>query len=560
MGGASRGEGTRPGLLRLAALLVVCVTALGAGTSASAAGAGGGDNSGGKDKATARSKDSGGKATTSSSPSGGKPGIVSSIGNGARLAGSVVWTASSTVALTKVEFLIDGAVRWTEASAPYQYGGDPNGRLDTTTLSAGAHTLAVKAYATNGKNATASSTVTVNAATTPPPSPPPPTQEGAFAVISSIGSGATISGSVVWTATPSAAATKVEFKIDGVVKWTEQLAPYQYAGDPNGRLDTTTLTNGAHVLAVTAYSSDGRTASASAATTVSNATGATTQTASPPAYGSIPRLGVATGYKILTRSPADQAYELDQIKAIGAKIVRFDSTPGNQAQVDSVVAGVLARGMEPMLILFGTTRPVSPATAASFAGSQAAKWKGRVRLYELANEPDLNGWNGTNYAQALIPAYDAIKAADPNAIVIAGALWKGAGGPVQFVTDMYNAGAKGHFDILSLHLYDDPFAAGSWNIWNMAFHATPSVRSVMDAHGDAAIPIGATEAGGPVTTYGESGQASIVGHDFDALAADPRLAFVCVYSMLDDDVPGFGLLRPDRTPRPAWSVFKSRAS
>jgi len=558
--GRSRGEGARPGLLRLAALLLVCVSALGAGASASsAARAGGGDKSGSKDHSSARSKDSGGQATTGTSVGGGKPNVVSSIANGARLSGSVVWTASSSATLTKVEFLVDGAVRWTEAGAPYQYAGDPNGRLDTTTLAAGAHTLSVKAYGTNGKNASASSTVTVlNAATTPPP----PSQQGTFTVTSSIGSGATISGSVPWTATPSAAATKVEFRIDGVVRWTEQIAPYQYAGDPNGRLDTTALANGAHVLTVTAYSSDGRTASASASATVSNATGTgqTTQTASSPVFGSIPRFGVATGYKILTRSPAEQAYELDQIRSIGAKIVRFDSTPGNQAQVDSVVAGVLARGMEPMLILFGTSRPVSPATAASFAGSQAAKWKGRVRLYELANEPDLNGWNGTNYAQALIPAYDAIKAADPRAVVIAGALWKGAGGPVQFVTDMYNAGAKGHFDILSLHLYDDPFAAGSWNIWNMAFHATPSVRSVMDAHGDTAIPIGATEAGGPVTTYGESGQASIVGHDFDALAADPRLAFVCVYSMLDDDVPGFGLLRPDRTPRPAWSVFKSRAT
>jgi hypothetical protein len=267
---------------------------------------------------------------------------------------------------------------------------------------------------------------------------------------------------------------------------------------------------------------------------------------------------VATGYKILTRSAADQAFELDQIKAVGGKIVRFDSTTGNQSQVDAVVPAVLARGMEPLLVLGGTRGLIDPAAAAAFAGSQAAKWRGRVRLYEFLNEPDLHGWTGTTYAQALIPVYDAIKAADPNAIVLAGALWKGAGGPVQFVTDMYNAGAKGHFDMISLHLYDDPLAVGSWNIWNMAFHFSPSVRSVMDAHGDADIPIASTETGGPVTTYGEAGQASIVGHDFDALS-DPRLAFILVYSMLDDDVPGFGLLRPDRTQRPAWAVYKNRA-
>jgi hypothetical protein len=82
----------------------------------------------------------------------------------------------------------------------------------------------------------------------------------------------------------------------------------------------------------------------------------------------------------------------------------------------------------------------------------------------------------------------------------------------------------------------------------------------MDAHGDQAIPIGATEAGGPVYKYGDTGQASIVGQDFDALANDPRLAFVCVYSMMDDEVTGFGLLRGDRTKRPAWSVYASRAT
>ena len=96
----------------------------------------------------------------------------------------------------------------------------------------------------------------------------------------------------------------------------------------------------------------------------------------------------------------------------------------------------VAVNMEPLLVLFGTSKPISPSTAASFAGAQAAKWKGKVRLYEFANEPDLNGWDGTNYAQALIPAYNAIKAADPNAIVLAGALWKGNGGPVKWVTDM----------------------------------------------------------------------------------------------------------------------------
>jgi large repetitive protein len=477
--------------------------------------------------------------------------VTSTIAEGATLSGSLTWTATpSGTTVSSVDFLIDGTVKWTERIAPYQFNGDdPAGTLDTTTLDDGAHTLSVEAHATDGRTATASSSVTVkNGPATAP----------LFTVTSSIADGATISGSMVWTGTPSGdTVSKVEFMVDGTTKWTDQVAPYQFGGDPAGRFDTTALKNGQHMLRVTAYGTGGTSVAALSSVTISNVTNL------PPAsLGGIPRFGISSGYKILQRSDADEAFELDQIKAAGGGIVRTCSLPGNQAVVDKFVSAVLARGMEPLLVLWCTTGPISGSNAAAFAGAQAAKWKGRVRLYEFANEPDLNGWTGTTYGKALIPVYDAIKAADPNAIVIGGSLWKGAGGPVQFVTDMYNAGAKGHFDILSLHLYDDPVAAGTWNIWNMAFHMSPSVRSVMDAHGDSSIPIASTETGAPTTKYGEAGQATIVDHDFDALS-DPRLAFILVYSMMDDVVtaqPGFGLLRPDLSRRPAWDVYRSRAT
>ena len=82
----------------------------------------------------------------------------------------------------------------------------------------------------------------------------------------------------------------------------------------------------------------------------------------------------------------------------------------------------------------------------------------------------------------------------------------------------------------------------------------------MDAHGDSAHPDRSHRGGrtGEQATA-RAGQASIVSHDFDALANDPRLAFVCVYSMMDDDVPGFGLLNPDRSKRQAWNVYASRS-
>ena len=92
-----------------------------------------------------------------------------------------------------------------------------------------------------------------------------------FVVTSSIANGATLTGSLTWTATPSGTTvSSVDFLIDGTVKWTENISPYQFNGDPGGKLDTTTLSNGAHTLAVQAHAADGRTATASSAVTVAN--------------------------------------------------------------------------------------------------------------------------------------------------------------------------------------------------------------------------------------------------------------------------------------------------
>ena len=150
--------------------------------------------------------------------------------------------------------------------------------------------------------------------------------------------------------------------------------------------------------------------------------------------------------------------------------------------------------------------------------------------------------------------------------MIAGALWKWdagstanpSGGAREWVRRMYEAGAKGYFDMLSLHFYDDPDDHGAWNLWDQAFTMSTSIRSIMDANGDQATPVASTESGGPTTKYGEAGQATIVDHDFNHLDSG-QIRMLLVYTMLDDDVPGFGMLRPDRTARPAWSVFKSRA-
>lgn len=105
--------------------------------------------------------------------------VTSSIAGGSTLSGSIQWTATvSGGTATKVDFLIDGAIRWTENAAPYQYNGDPGGLLDTTTLADGPHTLQVVATDAAGNKAAASSAVTISNAITPPPTGGPTVPAG----------------------------------------------------------------------------------------------------------------------------------------------------------------------------------------------------------------------------------------------------------------------------------------------------------------------------------------------------------------------------------------------
>ncbi|HEY3357893.1 MAG TPA: hypothetical protein VGQ83_31870, partial [Polyangia bacterium] len=126
-----------------------------------------------------------GSATATSPPSGviHEAGwtVAQTIADGATIAGPVPWGATAggidPSDITDVVFAIDGAPRWTEHQAPYDYGGGAGGTLDTTGLAPGTHTFDVTATAVDGTSASVSA-----AATVVPPAPPvstaPPTIDG----------------------------------------------------------------------------------------------------------------------------------------------------------------------------------------------------------------------------------------------------------------------------------------------------------------------------------------------------------------------------------------------
>jgi hypothetical protein len=83
----------------------------------------------------------------------------------------VRWVAVPSIPrsqVSKVEFLIDGKVKWVEHSAPYSYGFDDN-YLVTTWLAPGVHRFKVRATANGGRRATSP---TARARVVPAAAPP----------------------------------------------------------------------------------------------------------------------------------------------------------------------------------------------------------------------------------------------------------------------------------------------------------------------------------------------------------------------------------------------------
>src|SRR5205085_4468368 len=97
------------------------------------------------------------------------------------------------------------------------------------------------------------------------------------------------------------------------------------------------------------------------------------------------------------------------------------------------------------------------------------------------------------YTRVLKAAYPAIKGADPQATVLTGGTGPAANdgtqiAPLDFLNAVYANGGAGYFDAVSHHPYTFPAAYPGdplpWSPWYYMYGTSPSMRSLMIAHGD----------------------------------------------------------------------------
>lgn len=194
---------------------------------------------------------------------------------------------------------------------------------------------------------------------------------------------------------------------------------------------------------------------------------------------------------------------LNEVRALGVGAVRV-ALPWQQVQpnpqqfdwstTDATVAAARSAGIEVLFTVrsisaWGTAQPPKPGDpyhGASlpksmsdwqhFVGALALRYAGQGVSYEIENEADTNFWAGSldDYLTLLKASYAAIKAADPQAVVLASAV--GCAIQLTYVTPLQQQNLHGRLDswlgpILATRAYDVV------NVHDYYFPSGPAINS-----------------------------------------------------------------------------------
>ena len=397
------------------------------------------------------------------SPSGSVSGTV-----------TVTANASDNVAVSRVDFFVNGTFIGSDGSAPYSYP------WNTTGFPNGAATLRATAYDSSG-NSTQSAAVVVTIANVvaPPADTSPP------AVSIAAPTGGTVAGTVTVTAnaTDNVGVARVDFYVNGAFAGSSGAAPYQYAWN------TAALANGPATLYVRAFDAAGNAAqSAAVAVTVANVVAPPPDTSPPAVSIASPTGGNVAGVVTVSANATDNVGVARVDFYVNGSLVgssgampyqyawnttgiangpatlfakAFD-TAGNSAQSATVavtVANVVSppADVSPPVVTLLSPNSGSVSGQVSIAGS-AADNVGVARVDLLINSVVVGSvakapwnftWNsrsvGNGAAQIQLAAVDAAGNRGTSATVTVIVANNGGGKPRKLAVEYYNAQLDHYF-------------------------------------------------------------------------------------------------------------------
>lgn len=272
--------------------------------------------------------------------------------------------------------------------------------------------------------------------------------------------------------------------------------------------------------------------------------------------------GVASHPNWDSYSDAGRTQEFALAAAMGAKFYRFDMTwkwledyrghfySDLLARLDFIVDGLVAVGIEPIPQVWytpawasvgggGFDPPTDYADFTAFMRSLAARYKGKVRFWEIWNEPDNNNWTGTasGFVDMLHAGYDGVNAADPHAKVLCASMGN------SWLADVLTAGAKNYCDYFGKHPYtagQSPHYDAVDPQYDFAENLT-NAKALLDAAG-ATQKVILTEFGWSTASTGWGVSQALQGHyltqAYEYLAASfPWVEVACWYELRDGGYP-----------------------
>ena len=191
----------------------------------------------------------------------------------------------------------------------------------------------------------------------------------------------------------------------------------------------------------------------------------------------------------------------------------------------------------------------------NFVSEIVARYKNRVKYWEVWNEPDIGFWQGSiaQYAELLKSAYVAAKKSDPTCRIVFGGM---AGVNLPFLQRVYELGCREYFDVMAVHPYqwgetfdDEWFAAQLCEL-----------RKLMMRWGDTEKEIWLTEIGWSTGSPGidEETQSNLLAQAMviTRTLQDIKVSKCFWFSVKDWGGPGYGLIRSDGTQKPALLAYK----
>ena len=228
-----------------------------------------------------------------------------------------------------------------------------------------------------------------------------------------------------------------------------------------------------------------------------------------------------------------------------------------------------------------------------FVYAVVSRYRGRIRYYQIWNEPNLvREWgvvDARQYVKLLKIAYRRAKEADPDCVILAGALaatielddrqWGKGVNDFIYLQQMYDAGAAPYFDIMSVQgygLYSGP-TDRRMRPRVLNFSRPLYIREIMVLNGDAHKPIWISELDwSPVPenippVYGrvsEETRARYVVQAYERIRSEwPWVGVACFwfFKRADDserDQPSyyFRMVEPDFAPLPVYWAIKDYAN